>query len=161
MRRVALALAVSFLAGCPMYFSSDDDPCPPTADDIAVSPALQVRNPFTGTCEILGGPCDDACGRPCSRTEAIPDWGQCFSECDAILQTDASAEVQEAACIAHPRCRPVYQAFLGRPEAPAFFACWSIAPSGPAPGSCASLDAYECSRHDNCAAVYEGPGEGG
>ena len=41
---------------------------------------------------------------------------------------------------------------------PSYNGCWQTAPSGPVGGSCANLDAQECSRHDNCAAFYEEPG---
>jgi hypothetical protein len=155
MHRIALVLLA--LTGCQLVFDGgDDEPCPPVAYDVA-APAQQLRNPQTGECQSFGNPypCDDRCGYACPATgaaEAQPDWGTCFGECEEIMQRESSQAAQEAACVAHPACRAVYRE-LGSPE-PEFFGCWATAPSGPVKGVCAGLDSQQCSRHDDCSAVY-------
>lgn len=143
MRSLALAL-VMLVAGCDLYFNNgDDDDCelyPTVAPSIAV-----YRNPATGACEGFGTGCDDPCGGICAIDIATPDWGACYSTCDALA---------EGECRDTPGCIAAYLDSARGFEPPAFQGCWAIAPSGPAPGRCDDLDAYECSRHDNCSAVY-------
>jgi hypothetical protein len=141
MTRLCLAIAV-LLGGCTLYFRGDDD-CG-SADDVA---AFELRNPDTGQCEFIsgGGGCEDSCA-PCADSIAIPDWGSCFSECDGL---------DEGRCLVTPRCRAAYTNDLITDGPPSFNGCWAIAPSGPAVGeACDGLDAYSCSRHDDCSAVY-------
>ena len=70
------------------------------------------------------------------------DYADCVGTCLAVT---------EAGCLATDGCRAGYAG--GR-----FFACWATAPSGPIhTGSCARLDAHECSRHDNCTSWFTGP----
>ena len=143
MRRLFVVLVV-MLAGCDLYFDGGDDDCKayPEVDQ------AQYRNPETGQCEGFGGGyCDDPCGI-CAYDVAIPDWGACYSQCDAL---------DENSCIATAGC---YAAYLNPTRVPPdmdldkFQGCWAVAQSGPAPGACSGLDAHECSRHDNCSAIY-------
>jgi hypothetical protein len=150
-----LAVLVILLSGCDLYFGGDDDPCEydyatgGTKPDIA---AQEVRNPETGVCEYGGGGgwgCDDRCG-PCPAYEdstPVQDWGACYGKCYGFGET---------ACMAQTGC---YAAYLDDPAAdgaPKFWGCWDTAPSGPIRGSCTGLGGYECSRHDDCIAVYNG-----
>ncbi len=142
--RLGLACLI-LVTGCDLYFDGDDDP--PCAFAAEVAPAQELRDPSTGQCVPFGsGGCGDSCG-PCALDLAPPpDWGSCFAGCESL---------DEFACIAEPRCRAAYDANSTTDEGARFMECWSIAPSGPAPGSCEGLDAYECSRHDNCSAFYD------
>jgi len=154
MLRLAFSLVV--LTGCQLVFDhGGDDSCPPIAYDLA--PAIQLRNPQNGLCTGFGQPypCDTSCG-PCAEpANAQPDWGQCFGMCEQIVQSGANSMAQEASCIAQAGCRAIY-IDPGAINAPPKFAdCWSIAPSGPVKGECAQLDAQQCSRHDDCAAVHD------
>jgi hypothetical protein len=154
---ILLAAAVA-LSGCSIYWGGDDgDDCWSIAE-----PAIGMRNPDNGACEFMGGgggSCDgrdfpagaeaDSNGAPAP----LPDWGQCPSECEALSENQ---------CMAAERCRAIYTETPCPPDtvcdAPprAFHGCWSIAPSGPAYErvACESLDAYECSRHNDCSGIY-------
>ncbi|MCW5807733.1 MAG: hypothetical protein KIT31_35600 [Deltaproteobacteria bacterium] len=150
MRRL-FPLALLFVASCTLYF--DKHPRCDVADDVAFPfDPNQLRDPSTGECHAFGGGgCGDSCA-PCALERApLPDWGQCFSACDAL---------DEAACLTRSGCRAAYLQDLARDRAPEFFGCWDIAPSGPERGSCQGLDAQACSRHDDCAGLYA-PGVGG
>ena len=153
MRRLSLVLPFLLLAGCDLYWNTgDDDPC---LYDGRGAPDIwegqNLRNPDSGQCEIIGGgqqPCDSQCG-PCAEldvaTPPIPDWGACFSACDSLGPDD---------CLAAAGCRAVYldDASTALTD---FLGCWATAPSGPIEGgSCVGLDAYTCSRHDDCTATY-------
>lgn len=144
--RLGLALlALAALPACDIYFGGDDDiPC---GGGGAIA-AIGARNPETGVCEYFGG------GGGCGTWEAqddrapLPDWGECPSACESLT---------EGECFAAERCRAVYTVTplaVGVP--PEFLGCWSIAPSGPAYErvACESLDAYECSRHNDCVGNY-------
>lgn len=151
MRRLVL-LAV-LLTGCDMYFSDGDDE-PPCNYDVAgtkegdLAPAQLLRDPSTGECVGWGntGNCDDRCG-PCPQADqAMPDWGSCYSECEAKSETE---------CFAAAGCYAAYTDFPNQDRAAEFRGCWQTAPSGPiSTGSCTALDAQECSRHDNCTMHY-------
>ncbi|HEV7554417.1 MAG TPA: hypothetical protein VGO00_03115, partial [Kofleriaceae bacterium] len=122
---------------CPVYDETDG-----IADQ-------QLRDPSTGQCESFGQPCDSSCG-PCpGLTEALPpepDWGSCFGACE---------ELSETACLATPSCHAAYQDDSA--QAPVFWGCWDLPPSGVVHGSCTGLDAQTCTEHDDCASVYTGP----
>lgn len=141
--RLAL-LGLLAVTGCDLYFTGDDDVQCAVG---ALTPAQELRNPFTGQCESGGFPgCDDPC-LPCAAAEVAPlDWGVCFGVCEQLGENE---------CIDSPECRAVYDANSPTDEGPRFLQCWSIAPSGPAAGSCEGLDAQECSRHNNCSAFYD------
>jgi hypothetical protein len=124
------------LAGCDLYFtdrSDDDDVC--ALVDYAYP---EVLDPYTGVCTTDFTPQCRPC-EPCpAKPEAPLDWATCLGPCDGLT---------EAACLDTASCRGAY-------SAGGFAACWSVAPSGPESGSCEGLDAYACSRHDDCAAFY-------
>jgi hypothetical protein len=145
---IALA-ALAALSACNIYWG-DDDPCS-GANDIAFS---GLRNPQNGACESYGGGgCYDTLAGAEADRAPLPDWGECPSACEAL---------SESSCLAAERCRAVYTVTPCPPdgvcdEAPrAFYGCWSIAPSGPAYErvACESLDAYECSRHNDCVGLF-------
>ena len=153
-------LVLVVLGGCDLYFGGDDDP-PPCNDygygaGPAIYPSQELRNPDNGQCQYVGGgyPCDDICG-PCPAAGddisiANPDWGSCYSQCEGL---------PEASCLSTAGC---FAAYTDNPAADypngdglnEFYGCWQTAPSGPVHGSCSGLDAQECSRHDDCSAVY-------
>jgi hypothetical protein len=147
----SLAVLLLLLGGCDLYFGGDDDP-PPCAYGAtgggAAEPANGYRDPYTGQCEYYGGggyPCDGTCG-PCPEYDmgaSQPyDWASCYSQCEAL---------DEGTCAETSGC---YVAYIGDANAHKFLGCFATAPSGPVQGSCAGLDAYSCSRHDDCSALY-------
>src|SRR5690606_21930828 len=87
-------------------------------------------------------------------TIAIPDWGHCYSKCDAL---------DESACLAAPGCQAAYDEYAPYADAPSmttFKACWATAQSGPVQGGgCWNLGADDCARHDDCSMYYTGYGE--
>lgn len=144
---------IILLAGCNLYFDGDDDAddeckAVPVADDITDASA---RDPLTGECQDFGGGggCD-SCGN-CWGTAAqpVPDWASCFSACEGL---------DESSCAFTAGCHAAYEANSAVDEPPKFAACWAVAPSGPVHGSCAGLDGYECSRHDDCGMYYDNLG---
>lgn len=145
-----LAVLALVLGGCDLYFGGDDEPpCAyGTSGGGAAEPANGYRNPYSGQCEYYGGgyyPCDDSCG-PCPQYDvASPpyDWATCYSQCEGL---------GEDSCSGTSGC---YSAYLGEPSKYSFLGCFATAPSGPIQGgSCTGLDAYSCSRHDDCSALY-------
>jgi hypothetical protein len=141
MKSLALA-ALTLLAGCELYFSDgDDDDCQFPADITDNG----LRNPETGSCEPFGG-CDPSCADCAAVTTLNPDWGSCFSACDSL---------DESTCAGTSGCRVAYTNDFPTDGPPTFRGCWAVAPSGPIQGrQCVGLDAQECSRHDDCSAVY-------
>jgi hypothetical protein len=147
MKSLLLALAV-LASGCVLYGGDDDgddDVCA-YEGDIA---AAELRNPDTGSCESWGG------GGGCyGAPEPWPDWASCYSECEGL---------DEQGCLATSGCRAAYWQETCPPWAdcdaswqpPTFYGCWGTAPSGPTQGACDGLSAYDCSRHDDCVAVYD------
>jgi len=109
-----------------------------------LAPAVQLRDPTTGVCQPFGyegGGCDSSCGQPCAEPTDVawPDWGQCYSQCEGLAETQ---------CKATSGCRAAY-------AGASFYQCWAVAQSGPVRGgTCAGLDAQECSRHDDCVAKH-------
>jgi hypothetical protein len=104
-------------------------------------PMDEVIDPATGACIVLSNRdgcqyCFDSCV-VADRDEL--DYADCRGACTAAT---------EAACLAQPGCRATYT--------PTGFAkCVATAPSGALhDGRCSGLDAYQCSRHDNCSAWY-------
>lgn len=133
------------LAGCDLYFGNGDDP--PCAYGGVKEPGQLYRNANDATCISLGGgggDCDDPCGA-CAEPAVAPDMGLCESAC-----TDLS----ETSCLATAGCYAAYYNDSENDGPPSFGGCWQTAPSGPVGGSCEKLDAYECSRHDNCSLHY-------
>jgi len=147
-----LAAVVLLLAGCDLYFGGGggDDVCNGTGGGVRPSPpAQEVRDPNTGVCQYSGGGgggCDE-CGNCYAEPAIALDWGACYGAC---------SDLAENTCMATSGC---YAAYIDDPAAdglPQFWGCWNVAPSGPVQGACDNLDAYSCSRHDNCIAVYSG-----
>ncbi len=141
-------IAIATLAGCDLYLD-DDPPCAQTPPSGGA--ARPLRNPETGACENFGGGAGgggcDSCGRCAEPTSiALPDWGSCYSECESL---------DEDACLVQGGCYAAYGDEYGDPRPDRFLGCRQTAPSGPVRGSCAGLDAHECSRHDDCAMSYE------
>jgi hypothetical protein len=157
-RAAAIIAVLAPVAGC-QFITDDPNPCDALALDIG------LRNPYTGTCDSFGGGgggggCDEplpAEPAPGSNDEAdrapAPDWASCASGCEGL---------DEFTCAATAGCRGAYvDGSLCEgglcPQYYQFFECWGVAPSGPVQGGdCYLLDAYECSRHDDCSAVYAG-----
>lgn len=163
--RAAVVIAVLVpVAGCSIYFGDDTgDDCQGAIEGDTAYPGPGYRNPETGTCEAWGGGgCYDSGG----GAQAEPDWAVCDGSCEAL---------DEVSCLAAAECRAAYLGWTCPPWADSeadclpsmneFLGCWGIAPSGPAePEDCWSLDAYACSRHNDCSAVYqqvEAPGDDG
>jgi hypothetical protein len=147
----ALALAVASGA-CVLHLGDDDsDGGVCAAADVAgtllVDPETLACTEFTfGGC----GPCG-----PCPEPlPPIPSWGACQSQCTGLPevacdQTDGCRSAYDHACLTGDGPCTAFQPFLG---------CFAIDSTGPAPGSCAGLDAFQCSRHDNCLATYRDDG---
>ncbi len=164
MRRLFICLALSTAlasAGCSLYFGGDDD------DDICTfggdapqpgTPAGYV-NPTTGECEYFGGGggwCDPRCDSACASEGAVadeavaqPSWAMCESSCTGL---------DEQTCLDTPGCRAGYVDECSTGGcAPQFRECWATDQTGPVQGgTCEGLDAWECSRHDDCIAVHSG-----
>lgn len=119
---------------------------PRDSDCLSDSPEL-LRDPGTGSCIEVGDA--DAC-RYCSTTHSclVGDAAALdFASCGV-------APVAESACLELAGHLAVY-------AGGEFLACWRTAPSGPVHGGgCAGLDAYQCSRHDNCIARYDRTDDG-
>jgi hypothetical protein len=145
MTRLACLLLV--LGGCGLYWNNGgggaDDVCA-----VAKEPASQqLRDPETGQCETIGGgytcgPCEPcpAGGAPAGGVPA--DWASCDTMC---------LGVEEQKCLVTAGCQTEY---LDKAGTLAFWGCFAVAPSGPVETPCDNLDAYSCSRHDNCKAIY-------
>jgi hypothetical protein len=151
----AVATLAVLLGGCYLYQGDDD--C--LYDEGTVN-AVDLRNPATGMCEYFetwegGGDCLPG-GDYGDRTdkEAPPerlDWAMCTGRCDGL---------DEQGCMLTAGCRAAYvsdcpQGYDCTDTNYTFYGCWDVAPSGPVQGGgCGALDAYECSRHDDCSARH-------
>jgi hypothetical protein len=120
---------------------------PQDSDCLGDSPA-RVRDPRTASCIEVGDA--DAC-RYCSTTRSclVSDAAALdFASCGSV------AQVAESACLD-------LSGHLAAYAGGDFLACWTTAPSGPIHGGgCVGLDAYQCSRHDNCTARYDRTNDG-
>ena len=153
-RLLAATLLVALFpaAGCTLYFGNDDVQC---GDVPEAYPGDDLRNPDTGTCEYQGGGGGGGCydyydAELPGDYPADLDWASCNGGCEAL---------DETTCLAADTCRAAY--YESCPECddispPEFYGCWGVAPSGPVTGGqdCAELDAYGCSRRNDCGAVY-------
>jgi len=162
MKRGCTSLAVLLFlgsAGCGFYFGGDDDDCNWGGGPVPGAP-LDMRNPDTGICESFGTwtECDDPC-QPCpgaaeSDAIAMPSWAYCDTYCEAL---------DELTCMATSGCRAAYTDNCEGPgcadTGQTFYQCWGTDQSGPIQGGgCDDLDAWECSRHDDCIAVHYNSG---
>ena len=155
--RVAVLAVLIPVAGCLITFGDDD------GDDVICTPTpqpapIELRDPFSGTCQPFGGG-GGGCGydQPVPTTEPWPDWAYCYRGCEGL---------DENTCQATPGCRAAYVLPEESPPPPcvpgadcpppglAFLECWGVAQSGPIHGTCDGLDAYACSQHDDCTAIY-------
>jgi hypothetical protein len=154
--RAAMVLAVvAPIAGCSFYFGGDDD-CENEA--YPTDPGLGYLNPYTNLCEYYsggGGTCGDDYPEDLrDEDSAAPDWVTCGGPCDGL---------DELGCLAAAECRATYAGTYCSPAADCvpvddhvFLGCVGVAPSGPITGPCWDLDAYTCSQHNDCAAIYNG-----
>jgi len=152
-----------FASGCGLYWGSDngDDVCNQLATGGSIA-AEGYRDPQTGTCEYFGGGgggggcCVDSngngtyCAAP-SNGQALPNWGQCNSQCDGL---------DENSCVETTGCHAAYLDRVDIDIAPEtiYYGCWATAQGGATqpPTACAGLDAQTCSERDNCSMVYTG-----
>ena len=154
---LALLLALP-LGACVLHLGDDDDvPCAGTntggaAGDVA---GTLLVDPSTLACVEFGfGTCNDSCG-PCPEPlPPFPSWGACQSQCTGL---------SEIACTNTPGCRTTYDDACLRTDGPCplltpFLGCFAVDTSGPIQGACDGLDAFECSRHDDCLATYRDNG---
>jgi hypothetical protein len=135
----ALAMLASLTTGCQIYLG-DDDPqqctLPPP------EPPLLLLDPVTGECVPYGvGPiCDPDTCECAEPVYDFPSWAPCNSACTGL---------DELTCMATPGCRATYRL-------EDYNGCVATDQTGPIQGTCAGLDAWECSRHDDCVAVHDG-----
>jgi hypothetical protein len=162
MRTLPAILALGLLAplsGCDIFFGGGDDDC--LYEGAAEADPIQdpgLRNPSTGQCESFGGGgggggggCGDWGGAQEPDRAPAPDWGACYGACEGL---------DETTCLATSACRAAYvsdcpEGWDCNNTTYSFWGCWQTAPSGPVQGGdCYALDAYECSRHDDCVANH-------
>ncbi len=140
MRALLPLLAALPLAACTLDFGDD------TGCSVAPPPDRLI-NPATLTCEFHP-PAD-----PCVWDPAALSWGACASACVGL---------DEPACLATPSCRGAYDhdCFFGIgacPRTTPFLGCFPTDLNLDNVTGCAGLDAWSCSRHEQCAATYRTP----
>lgn len=148
MKIALLATLATLVTGCTLYYGGND-PKPDAPCYTAPPSNQQLRDPTTGQCETVSSGCN-AC-EPCGTVSSTypADWASCDTKCLGM---------SEATCLAAPGCQAEYLS-NGSPSY-SFWGCFATAPSGPIEGSCDGLDAYGCSRHDDCEAYYGPVGDG-
>lgn len=141
MHRALLLIAALGLGGCVLHLS-DDTAC---GDDIGPPPAGgDLVNPSSLQCERFAEP-------PCGEFDpSIPTWGSCESACFAH---------GEATCLNTPGCRGAYDhdcLFGTGPCAAmtAFLGCFPVDNNPDFATPCDGLDAWNCSRHEQCFATH-------
>jgi hypothetical protein len=101
----------------------------------------QFRDPANGICTPFVDDCP--CGAACTVAQ-VPDWAMCTTGCETL---------DESSCKLSGGCRAVYKDEPG--DSRTFFGCWGTAPNEPIQGgTCTGLDALDCSRDEDCSAVY-------
>ena len=144
------AIATLTLTGCDVWFLGGT--C--ERDELGDFEAIGYLDPFTAQCMDGGGSgsgntCGDYGGG--ARLEPVPtDWALCYTDC---------TELAEETCLMTDGCRAGYisdcaEGASCNDPGYTFSSCWATAPSGPERGDCSGLDAYECSRHDDCIAQH-------
>ncbi|HUQ07157.1 MAG TPA: hypothetical protein VM261_31920 [Kofleriaceae bacterium] len=157
MRLAFLAAVLLVAPACTIYWGGDDDDtinCPAGDQEPGRDPGLV--NPWTLVCESFGG--GGGCGAigaadidAESDALALPSWGSCASACIGLTESE---------CIATPACRTTYDYACLFTDGPCplltpFLGCYPVDTTGPVNGtSCQGLDAWECSRHDDCLGAY-------
>jgi hypothetical protein len=163
----AVAAASLLASGCQFYFGGhgDDDDGPCVTSEAPV-PLQQARNPYTGEC-VTGGDYGGGCyGYPTPDTapgagDAVAPWFDarwpvCENQCNSL---------SEAQCVLADGCRAIYVETNGcppgtqcggLPSQQVFSTCWATTSDGPIRGGdCTAItDAFECARHDDCAALH-------
>jgi hypothetical protein len=161
MLRLACVVSLALASGaCTLHFGGDDggdDSCPPSEADEAPGAPLELRDPSTLQCQAFGGGgyCDERCpcaeDYPASDAVPIPSWGWCESPCnglaeDTCLLASECRAVYDWGCLSNDSICPLETPFLG---------CYPVDQSGPINGdSCLGLDAWECSKHNDCIALH-------
>ena len=154
MKTISLAaiIATVTLSGCDVWFLGDN--CDNT---IRVPPeSIGLLDPYSALCIDSGtGGGGDTCGDfggggALAEPAPAPDLAMCVSQCTGLGEAD---------CLAADGCRAGYagnclEGLDCDNTTYTFTDCWATAPSGPVRGECAGLDAYDCSRHDDCAAFH-------
>ncbi|HVK78088.1 MAG TPA: hypothetical protein VM734_32495 [Kofleriaceae bacterium] len=144
MRLASLALLAA-LPGCVIDFGGDDDDEPPPPCFAFLTPDEGLVNPATLECQVFGDEC------PGHGSGGPPTWGSCESPCrdldeSACLTTEACRATYDHACLYTDGPCPLLTPFLG---------CQPVDATGPERGpACLGLDAWECSRRDDCLATY-------
>jgi hypothetical protein len=149
----AAILALAALPACTIHWGGDDDiVCPAGDQEPGRDPGL--LNPYNLQCETFGG---GGCGALAADLDqeadaiALPSWGSCASACFGLT---------ESQCIGTPACRTAYDHACLFTDGPCpaltpFLGCYPVDTTGPVNGTaCDGLDAWECSRHDDCLATY-------
>ena len=148
------------LSACTFVFPGDDEPpvCTQGDGDRAEDPVAGLRNPNTLACENFGGGGGGSgCGpSPAGAPLAYPSWPTCQHACEAL---------DEGSCIGTPGCRAAYDYACVTGDGPCtalqpFLGCYPVDNTGPIAGSCLRLDAFECSQHDDCSALYRSSSRG-
>jgi hypothetical protein len=149
MRRVIIAsLLLTYLTACTIYFTGDDEPCEeqPTEPIRLIDPTNLACVDFSST------GCGDTLTAGDSELVAVPTWGSCDSLCFAL---------DELTCMETSGCRVVHDWGCYTGEGPctaevSYMGCYPVDTTGPVSGgTCADLDAWECSIHDNCMALHD------
>lgn len=147
-----LVLVLAATPACVISFGDDDaiEPCK-LGDGTAGAPAgTFLLDPDSLTCREVGFGCDTTCGACDEPPVAPPTWAQCQSQCTGL---------DERTCGATAGCRTAWdfacrftEQLCNLPDP--YFGCFATDTTGPVQGSCQRLDAFECSRHDDCEAAY-------
>jgi len=151
-RLTVVAILLTAAGGCTLDLGGGDDQCltPVATGSDALAPLPELLDPATLRCESFGGGgCNPACG-PCPPAEPIPTWAYCYGECDGL---------DEWTCRAATACRATYDeaCYTGNGACTlvdAYLGCHGTDMTGPVEGSCSGLDAFECSRHNDCIALH-------
>lgn len=134
-------LLVMMLAGCGLYFGGGGGGgvCNKPVADI---PAVEMRDPYTGQCEAIGGGTNCQC-EPCADEGALyPNWSNCSSSCMGL---------DKATCESVTSCQAEYLDTT-------YWGCYLVEPPGgtPVTGDCSTLTSDTCTQRDDCVAVYTG-----
>jgi hypothetical protein len=162
MRLTGLISIVVALGGCLYWDTSQPKVCGVAAPNPAsgtVASNNYLLDPSTLTCAQYGSTCDPDCGGCVGQppTPPIPSWGSCYSGCQGLDQPT---------CEATASCRPTFNAtYYFNPPGPGggsavadpYNGCYPTDTVQVTGGSCLGLDAYACSQHADCAAIYEVP----
>jgi hypothetical protein len=128
---VAVRRCLVLLAGCSLYFASDDDTQP---SPVCTGTTQQVRDVLTGHCTEPG---------VCHARDNAPT---CGGLCESF---------DELQCFGAPTCHGSYVRTGGINR---WGGCWDIAPLPVLSGSdCLSLSGYACAQHIECVSVFASP----